>query len=80
MPAAIRLGWAVQKTLRVLPLDTKCPIRSLVLLRLLATRGYKSALVIGVCAHPTFGAHAWIEANGIALLPTEPRFHRLTEM
>lgn len=65
-----RLGLAVQRTLRVLPMDTRCLIQSIVLTHLLTRRGIRSALVIGVTVEPEFAAHAWVESGEIPLLPT----------
>ena len=78
--AALRLGIAVDRTLRRMPLDTRCLVRSLVLTRLLARRGIGSTFVIGVRAKPEFAAHAWLERDGVALLPTGPEFHPITEL
>lgn len=67
----IRLGRAVGKTLSMLPLDSRCLLRSLVLMRLLARRGETPKLVIA--SRPGgdngFQAHAWIEVGGQPLLP-----------
>jgi hypothetical protein len=78
--AALRLGIAVHRTLHRMPLDTRCLVRSLVLTRLLARRGIASTFVIGVRAKPEFAAHAWLERDGVALLPTGPEFHSITEL
>jgi Transglutaminase-like superfamily len=76
---ALRLGSVVQRVLRVLPFDGRCLIRSLVLTRMLARRGIDATLVLGVRAKPEFAAHAWLEREGVAILPTGPEFHRLAE-
>jgi hypothetical protein len=77
---AVRLGHAVARTLSPLPTDSRCLARSLVLTRLLARRGIDSTLVIGVRSVP-FGAHAWVERDGVPVLPTEgSEFRRLTEL
>jgi hypothetical protein len=57
-------------TLDRLPADARCLAQSLVLTRLLAARGIASTFVIGI-AEPgeAFGAHAWVERDGVALLP-----------
>ena len=73
----IRLGNAVQKTLRVLPVDSRCLVTALVLTRMLARRGIDSSFVLGVRAKPRFAAHAWVERSGVALLPTAAEFQRL---
>lgn len=78
--AGLRLGNAVQRTLRALPVDSRCLVTSLVLTRMLARRGIDSSFVLGVRAQPRFGAHAWVERGGIALLPTTPEFQRLREI
>ena len=75
----LRLGTAVQKMLGVLPFDSRCLVRSLVLKHMLAKRGVPSSLVIGIRNEPTFIAHAWVERDGVPLLPTDSSFHRLTE-
>jgi hypothetical protein len=78
-------GWryalAVIKTLRILPMDSRCLVRSLVLLRVLANRGIESTLVIGVRTKPKFGAHAWIERDGVPFLePGDTDRGRLVEL
>lgn len=74
-----RTSWAVRRTLAVLPTDSRCLIRSLVLTRLLARRGIETKLVIGVKPGETFEAHAWVELAGEAVLPVH-RFERLLEL
>lgn len=82
----VRLGRAVARTLRLLPTDSRCLMRSLVLSALLARRGIDSSLVIGVRTAEAFGAHAWVEHEGRPLLPTGASasgaspFHRLVEV
>ena len=78
-------GWryalSVVKTIRVLPADSRCLVRSLVLLSVLARRGGKTTLVIGVRSQPNFGAHAWIEYKGSPLLdPGDTNHGRLLEL
>jgi hypothetical protein len=81
--AGIRLGRAVTHTLAVVPADSRCLIRSLVLTALLTRRGIESSLVIGVRPAERFGAHAWVEHEGRPLLPSgagpagEATFERL---
>jgi hypothetical protein len=76
-----RLARAVGRTLRALPADSRCLTQSLVLTRLLARRGRPSTLVIGVSPAGTFTAHAWVERDGVALLPTgDDAFGRLVEL
>jgi hypothetical protein len=78
---SLRLGLAVVRVLRYVPADSRCLMRSLVLTGLLARRGVYAKVVIGVRPAPSFGAHAWVEVDGVALLPTnEPEFHRLVEI
>lgn len=79
MSGALRLGRVVGVALRPLPFDSRCLVRSLVLLRMLARRGVDVSLVIGVRPKPVFLAHAWIEREGVPLLPTGPEFERLSE-
>jgi hypothetical protein len=79
--ARFRLAGAVQRVLSVLPTDSRCLIRSLVLLALLERRGVASTLVIGVRAEPDFAAHAWVESDGRELLPSGGgEYRRLTEI
>lgn len=78
---AHRLGRAVGRTLRLLPGDTRCLARSLVLTRLLARRGIPGRLVIGARTEPTFLAHAWVECLGEPVLPPgDGSFGRLVEL
>jgi hypothetical protein len=76
---ARRLGKVVGKTLGVLPTDSRCLIRSLVLVRLLARRSIPSTLVIGVRKSSEFEAHAWVEHDGEPILPPG-EYTRLTEL
>lgn len=78
---ARRLGWTVARTLKLMPGDTRCLARSLVLTRLLAKRGIPSKLVIGAQADPEFFAHAWVECDGEPVLsPGDGSFGRLVEL
>jgi hypothetical protein len=78
---ARRLGWAVARTLKLMPGDTRCLARSLVLTRLLARRGIPAKLVIGARADPDFLAHAWVEYDGQPVLsPGDGSFARLVEL
>lgn len=78
---ARRLGHAVSRTLSPLPGDTRCLIRSLVLVRLLARRGVPAKLVIGARTAPKFLAHAWVEYAGDPVLPPgDGSFGRLVEL
>jgi hypothetical protein len=76
-----RLGSIVDARLRLLPGDTRCLVRSLVLVKLLARRGHAAKLIIGVRTEPAFGAHAWVELDGRSLLqPMETSGARLVEL
>ena len=77
--AAERLGWIVNRVLGVFPTDGRCLIQSLVLTRLLAARSIRSTLVIGVSVDGAFAAHAWVEHDGVAVLPAG-EFARLHEL
>jgi len=78
---AYHLGNAVTRMLSLLPGDTRCLARSLVLTRLLARRGIRAKLVIGARAAPDFLAHAWVEHGGRAVLsPGDGSFGRLVEL
>ena len=76
-----RLSHAVVRTLSALPSDSRCLVRSLVLSSVLAKRGIPSTLVIGVSSEPSFAAHAWVERDGLALLPIgDDGFKRILEI
>jgi hypothetical protein len=76
-----RLGKIVGRTLRLLPADSRCLVRSLVLTRMLVRRGMDARVVIGVSVAPKFQAHAWVESEGVPLLSTgEIEYGRLTEL
>jgi hypothetical protein len=78
---ALRLGRAVSRTLTLLPGDTRCLRRSLVLLQLLTRRGIPARLVIAARTDPNFLAHAWVEHNGVpVLVPASDSFGRLVEL
>jgi transglutaminase-like putative cysteine protease len=76
---AARLGGIVSWTLKILPTDDRCLIQSLVLVRLLARRSIAVRVVIGVRGGDTFAAHAWVEHDGVPVLPAG-RFERLMEL
>jgi hypothetical protein len=81
LPDALRLGRAVVRTLAVLPADSRCLMRSLVLTGMLARRGVRGTLVIAVKPGEAFGAHAWVELDGRPLLsPGNGEFARLAEL
>lgn len=78
---ARRLGWSVARVLAVVPGDTRCLARALVLTRILARRGIAAKLVIGARASPDFLAHAWVEHDGDPVLdPGDGSFARLVEL
>lgn len=77
--AGVRLGSAVERTLRLMPADSRCLVRSLVLVRMLARRGISGRMVLGVRTEPSFEAHAWVEHAGRALLATGD-YSRLVEI
>lgn len=78
---ARRLGRAVARTLALAPGDTRCLVRSLVLVRLLSRRGLAAQLVIGARPRPEFLAHAWVEYRGEPVLsPGDGSFGRLVEL
>jgi hypothetical protein len=75
------MAGATARVLSLLPTDSRCLMRSLVLVRMLAVRGVASTLVIGVRTDPDFAAHAWVEWEGAGLLPTgSGEYRRLTEI
>jgi hypothetical protein len=77
----VRLGRATSRVLRLLPTDSRCLMRSLVVVRLLARRGIEARLVLGVSGPGDFVAHAWVEQSGVPLLPTGgDAFRRLVEL
>ena len=61
----------VGAVLEWLPFDSRCLIRSLVLVRILSRRSIDDAtLVIGASVEGGFAAHAWVEHDGEPVLPT----------
>jgi hypothetical protein len=64
-----RLGRVVSRTLSALPADARCLSQSLVLTQMLARRGVESRLVIAVKPGEVLAAHAWVEHDGVPLLP-----------
>ncbi len=79
--AGVRLGQVVSQVLGPLPFDSRCLMRSLVLVDLLAARGVSATLVIAVTPSPEFRAHAWVEHGGVPLLePADTPFERLVEI
>jgi hypothetical protein len=78
---ALRMGSVVARVCRPLPIDSRCLMQSLVLTSLLARRRVGSSFVIGVRSDESFGAHAWVELEGRAILPTgSGAFERLVEL
>jgi hypothetical protein len=78
---ARRLGRAVARTLSLLPTDNRCLARSLVLDTLLTRRSLRSVVVFAVRAEPDFAAHAWVEHDGVPVLPpASPEYKRLIEL
>jgi hypothetical protein len=76
-----RLGAAVMRVLRLLPVDDRCLVRSLTLVRLLSRRGLPATVVIGVRTDPEFAAHAWVEMEGAPVIPDGAgEFTRLMEV
>lgn len=76
-----RLGRAVVRTLSLLPTDSRCLMRSLVLTKLLSRRGIESSLVLGVRPGESFAAHAWVEHQSAPLLdPGEFASRRLATL
>jgi Transglutaminase-like superfamily len=57
------------RVLERVPFDSRCLMRSLVVLGMLARRGVETRLVVGVEVDSGFAAHAWIEHEGVAVLP-----------
>jgi Transglutaminase-like superfamily len=77
----IRLARPTSRLLASLPTDSRCLVRSLVLMALLARRGIASALVIAVRPGEDFAAHAWIEHGGTPLLPSgDGAYEKLLEL
>lgn len=75
-----RLARSVCRCLAGLPADSRCLVRSLVLIGMLARRGIAAALVIGVRPGSEFAAHAWVERDRKPLLPTGDAYARLVEL
>jgi hypothetical protein len=67
--AGHRLARAVTRVLEPGPWDSRCLMRSLVLLHMLAKRGIAGTLLIGVYSGEAFAAHAWVEHDREPLLP-----------
>ena len=65
-----RLRRPVVRTLSALPTDSRCLMRSLVLVGMMARRGAQCELSIGAQTAEGFAAHAWVEYEGVHLLPS----------
>jgi hypothetical protein len=70
------LAWATVRTISILPTDSRCLMRSLVLTRVMARRGLDCTLVLSAAADPSFEAHAWVEHGGEPLLMPGGPTHR----
>jgi hypothetical protein len=66
------LAWATVRTITLLPTDSRCLMRSLVLIRVLARRGLGSTLVLSAAPGPPLEAHAWVELDRQPLLAPGP--------
>ncbi len=68
-PAPERIARAVARGSRLVPWPT-CLVRALAARRLLARHGHASELRLGVArpAEGRFGAHAWLECGGVAIV------------
>ena len=76
-----QLGHAVTRTLTPLPLDSRCLIRSLVLVRVLDRRHIPTRVIIGVKPGGEDLAHAWVEVGGPPVLDPGDYFEdRLREV
>jgi hypothetical protein len=76
-----RLVQIAIRVLERLPFDSRCLMRSLVVLGMLARRGVETNLVVGVEVESRFAAHAWLEHDGVAVLPAGSFAHgRLTSL
>jgi Transglutaminase-like superfamily len=65
-----RLAAAAERLVARIPGDSRCLMRSLVVLAMLARRGVDARLVLAARPTPEFAAHAWVERDGDPLLPT----------
>jgi hypothetical protein len=78
---SLLFGRAVTRVLTLLPTDSRCLLRALVVTEMLARRGVYAHVVIGVRPSPSFAAHAWVEVDGRPLLPDDDAtYHRLAEL
>ncbi|MGH9029042.1 MAG: lasso peptide biosynthesis B2 protein [Acidimicrobiales bacterium] len=75
-----RLGALVERVSARLPGDSRCLLRSLVLVRILSARRIDSRLVLAVRRRPP-SAHAWVEVHGQPVsTPAPSGFVRLAEL
>jgi hypothetical protein len=65
-----RLAAFAERIVARIPGDSRCLMRSLVVLAMLSRRGVDARLVLAARPTPEFAAHAWVERNGDPLLPT----------
>jgi hypothetical protein len=70
------LAWATVRTIALLPADSRCLMRALVLTHVLARRGLGSSFILSATPEPTFEAHAWVELGGEPLLAPGGTDHR----
>jgi Transglutaminase-like superfamily len=81
LAGAARLGQIVSRVLKSTPAKSRCLMMSVVLSTMLARRGVEAPVVIGVRSGSPFGAHAWAELDGHALLPAgASEFERLVTL
>jgi hypothetical protein len=64
------LAVAAERVVARIPGDSRCLMRSLVVLAMLARRGVDARLILAARPTPEFAAHAWVERDGNPLLPT----------
>jgi hypothetical protein len=62
------LASATVRTITLLPANSRCLMRSLVLTKVMARRGLSSELILSAAPGPEFEAHAWVEHAGEPLL------------
>jgi hypothetical protein len=77
-PEATDLDAAVERVLGTVPGDPGGFLRALVLIGMMARRGFEGTLVIGLDPGPDFTSHAWVECDGRPLSADDvDAFHRL---
>jgi hypothetical protein len=64
------LAVAAERVVARIPGDSRCLMRSLVVLAMLARRGVDTRLILAARPTPEFAAHAWVERDGDPLLAT----------